>query len=145
MNIRFVCVAIVGLLSTGTLAVAQDADLGRIRAAAASAVAADVQQTRQAPGPRRDSLRNGLLIGAAIGAVIGAIGADRCGNDFGCTGDTWQFLALGAAVGAGVGLGVDALFARDGEARPLGGPAPRFRVGARVGPRARAIRASLNF
>jgi hypothetical protein len=135
------------LLGTGTLAVAQDAGKAptTIRGAAASAVAAVANEKTQTTGPQRDSVWNGLVIGAAIGAAIGLVGADRCGNDFGCSGETWQFLALGAAAGAGVGLGVDALLARDGRARAGAPPGPRFRVGAQAWARVRALRASLVF
>jgi hypothetical protein len=61
---------------------------------------------------RRDSLVNGAIFGAAIGGGLGLIGANRCANDFGCSGTTGEFLALWGGIGVGAGVGVDALIAK---------------------------------
>jgi hypothetical protein len=58
---------------------------------------------------RQDSVLNGALWGAAAGGILGALGASSCANDFGCSGSTGEFLALGCGVGAGVGIAIDAL------------------------------------
>jgi hypothetical protein len=66
------------------------------------------------PTGSRDSLKNGTVIGAVIGAVaLGAFGAILCNalqepGDPGCLPDTLRIAALGAAIGAGAGLAVDA-------------------------------------
>lgn len=66
------------------------------------------------PKGSRDSLKNGAVIGAVIGAVaLGAFGAILCNalqepGDPGCLPDTLRIAALGAAIGAGAGLAVDA-------------------------------------
>ncbi len=70
--------------------------------------------------PRRDSLKNGVLIGAAVGAIaLGGFGAFVCNalqepGDPGCLGDTLRIAAVGAAIGAGAGLAVDAVLDRGG-------------------------------
>ena len=62
----------------------------------------------------RDSLRNGAIIGAIIGAVaLGGFGAVVCKvqqepGGPSCLTDTLRVAALGAAIGAGAGLAVDA-------------------------------------
>ena len=72
------------------------------------------------PGSRRDSLKNGILIGAAVGAIaLGGFGAILCNalqepGDPGCLGDTLRIAAVGAAIGAGAGLAVDAVLDRGG-------------------------------
>ncbi len=72
------------------------------------------------PGPRGDSLTNGVLIGAAVGAIaLGGFGAILCNalqepGDPSCLGDTFRIAAVGAAIGAGAGLAVDAVLDRGG-------------------------------
>ena len=72
------------------------------------------------PAPSRDTLRNGAIIGAVAGAAtLGAVGAIICkveqepgvGN---CLSDTVRVAAIGAAIGAGAGLAVDAALTRQG-------------------------------
>jgi hypothetical protein len=65
-------------------------------------------------GSSRDSLKNGTIIGAAVGAIaLGAFGAFLCNalqepGDPSCLTGTLRIAALGAAVGAGAGLAIDA-------------------------------------
>lgn len=72
------------------------------------------------PGSQRDSLKNGVLIGAAVGAIaLGGFAAILCNalqepGDPGCLGDTLRIAAVGAAIGAGAGLAVDAVLDRGG-------------------------------
>jgi hypothetical protein len=62
----------------------------------------------------RDSLRNGAVIGAVIGGVaLGAFAAALCKayqEDGGasCLPDAFRFAAIGAAIGTGAGLAIDA-------------------------------------
>ena len=69
-------------------------------------------------GSSRDSLKNGTIIGAAVGAIaLGAFGAFLCNalqepGDPSCLTGTLRIAALGAAVGAGAGLAIDAARSR---------------------------------
>ena len=69
-------------------------------------------------GRSRDSLKNGTIIGAVIGAVaLGAFAAAVCKAQQeptgpSCVGDTFRIAAVGAAVGAGAGLAIDAALSR---------------------------------
>lgn len=71
-------------------------------------------------GRSRDSLKNGTLIGAVVGAVtLGAFGAVLCNAQQepggpSCLPDTLRIAAVGAAIGAGAGLAVDAALTRHG-------------------------------
>ena len=62
----------------------------------------------------RDSLKNGAIIGAVVGAVgLGAFGALICHlyqeeGGPSCLPDTLRVAAIGAAIGAGAGVAVDA-------------------------------------
>lgn len=62
----------------------------------------------------RDSLGNGAIIGAVIGGVaIGAFAAALCKayqeeGGASCLPDTFRFAAIGAAIGTGAGLAIDA-------------------------------------
>ena len=62
----------------------------------------------------RDSLSNGAIIGAVIGGVaIGAFAAAVCKayqeeGGASCLPDTFRFAAIGAAIGTGAGLAIDA-------------------------------------
>jgi hypothetical protein len=64
--------------------------------------------------PARDSLKNGTIIGAVVGAVaLGVFGGALCNalqepGEPSCLKDTLRIAALGAAIGAGAGLAVDA-------------------------------------
>ena len=72
------------------------------------------------PGEPRDSLANGTLIGAAIGAAAaGVVGGIICKvfqepSDPSCVGDTFRIAAVGAAIGAGAGVAIDAALTRQG-------------------------------
>jgi hypothetical protein len=69
---------------------------------------------RAQPGSSRDTLTNGALIGALIGAVgFGAFGAFICHlhqeeGGASCLRDTMRVGAIGAAIGMGAGVAVDA-------------------------------------
>jgi hypothetical protein len=88
----------------------------------------ELTATAQPPrtGTRRDSLKNGVLIGTAVGAIaLGGFGAVLCNalqepGDPGCLGDTLRIAAVGAAIGAGAGLAVDAVLDRGGARVSIG-------------------------
>jgi hypothetical protein len=67
----------------------------------------------------RDSLKNGAIIGAIVGAVsLGALGALICNlqqeeGGASCLPDTMRIAAIGAAIGIGAGVAVDAALARN--------------------------------
>jgi hypothetical protein len=65
----------------------------------------------QSSQPRRDSLWNGALAGAGIGAILGALGGLAISDCNECSGFNvpLTFGVLGAAAGAGLGAGFDAL------------------------------------
>ena len=75
------------------------------------------------PGEPRDSLANGTLIGAAIGAAAaGVLGGLLCKafqepSDPSCVGDSFRIAAVGAAIGAGAGVAIDAALTRQGGVR----------------------------
>ena len=70
------------------------------------------------PGRSRDSLKNGTIIGAVVGAVaLGTFVAVLCNAQQepggpSCLSDTLRIAALGAAIGGGAGLAVDAALTR---------------------------------
>ena len=72
------------------------------------------------PPPSRDSLKNGTIIGAVVGAVaLGGFGALICNalqepQGPSCLPGTLRIAAIGAAIGAGAGLAVDAAMTRQG-------------------------------
>ena len=67
----------------------------------------------------RDTLKNGAIIGALVGAVgLGAFGALLCHlyreeGGASCLPDTLRVAAIGAAVGTGAGVAVDAALTRN--------------------------------
>lgn len=69
-------------------------------------------------GSSRDSLKNGAVIGAIAGAVgAGAFGALICRlyqeeGDASCWSDALRVAAVGAAIGTGAGVAVDAALTR---------------------------------
>jgi hypothetical protein len=69
-------------------------------------------------GSSRDSLKNGIIIGAVIGAAgLGTFGGLLCKalqapGEPSCLGDTLRIAAVGAAIGAGAGLALDAALSR---------------------------------
>ena len=82
-------------------------------------ITADARMGRAQPMPRgssRDTLKNGVLIGAVAGAVaLGAFGAFFCNlyqEGQSCWPDTLRLAAIGAAIGTGAGLAVDAALIR---------------------------------
>ena len=79
------------------------------------------------PAPRsstRDSLKNGGIVGAIVGAVtFGAVAAVICNlyqeeGGPSCLGDTRRGVLIGAAIGTGVGVAVDAVLPRHAAAFP---------------------------
>lgn len=74
-------------------------------------------------GSSRDSVRNGTIIGAVVGAVaLGGFGALLCKlyqeeGGASCLPDTLRVAAIGAAIGAGAGLAIDAALTRRGGVR----------------------------
>jgi hypothetical protein len=77
----------------------------------------DIAQPAQR-GSSRDTLKNGAIIGAIVGAVgLGAFGAFICHlyqeeGGASCLPDTLRGAAIGAAIGTGAGVAVDAAFTR---------------------------------
>ena len=69
-------------------------------------------------GLSRDTLKNGAIIGAIVGAVgLGAFGAFICNlyqeeGGASCLPDTLRVAAIGAAIGTGAGVAVDAALTR---------------------------------
>lgn len=69
-------------------------------------------------GSSRDTLKNGAIIGAVVGAVsLGAFGALICNlyqeeDGASCLPDTLRGAAIGAAIGVGAGVVVDAALTR---------------------------------
>ncbi len=72
----------------------------------------------QQPRSSRDTLKNGAIIGAVVGAAaLGTLGAFYCHlyqeeGGPSCRSDTLRAAAIGAAIGTGTGLVLDAAFAR---------------------------------
>jgi hypothetical protein len=72
------------------------------------------------PGSSRDTLKNGAIIGVVAGAVaLGTFGAFYCHlyqeeGGPSCLSDTLRAAAIGAAIGTGAGLAVDAALTRHG-------------------------------
>ena len=83
-------------------------------------LAAPTVKTQPAQQPRSsgDTLKNGAIIGAVVGAAaLGIVGAFYCHlyqeeNGPSCRSDTLRAAAIGAAIGTGTGLVLDAAFAR---------------------------------
>lgn len=98
----------------------------------------------QAIAGRSDSLWNGALIGAGVG-LAAAIGLCRSMEPWeNCRDDVGPMLGI-AAIGAGAGIAIDALFSRRttvSQARP---GAMRLHAGPIVGRRTRGLRLSLRF
>ena len=69
-------------------------------------------------GSSRDTLKNGAIIGALVGAVsLGVFGAIICNLEqeeggASCLPDTLRVAAIGAAIGIGAGVAVDAALTR---------------------------------
>jgi hypothetical protein len=63
------------------------------------------------PARQKDSLLNGVLIGAGLGAIVGALGGTTMIGCDECAGFNvpLTFGVVGAAAGAGIGAGLDAL------------------------------------
>ena len=77
------------------------------------------------PASTRDSLKNGGIVGAIVGSlVLGTIGAVICKayqeeGGASCWPDTLRGAGIGAAIGGGVGVAVDAALPRHVVASPL--------------------------
>ena len=93
--------------------------------------------------PPRDSLKNGAILGAVIGAAAGAaLAAFGCAivkatggevpGEESCVGFSVFLVGGGAALGAAIGVGVDAMFERGPSAGlPNGGRRSGFRLNFR--------------
>lgn len=85
------------------------------RPLAAAALVASINQR----GSSRDTLTDGAIIGAVVGAAgLGALGAFICHlyqeeGGASCWPDTLRGAAIGAAIGTGAGVAVDAALTRD--------------------------------
>lgn len=110
------CVGLILLVSTHSQAQERVPLFERaLPKAATGPVSASPMAATQASGPRagrRDSLLNGTVIGAAVGAALGIafVHATR-DSELDATQYSYGALIFGG-LGAGVGLGVDALLAR---------------------------------
>lgn len=72
---------------------------------------ADVLEIRQRRG---DSLGNGAIIGLIAGAAFGSVGAlIVCAEEANCAAEATGIVLAYGALGAGVGVGVDALIRRE--------------------------------
>jgi hypothetical protein len=93
---------------------------------------------------RRDSLWNGALIGAGLGAVAGLLSGGAIVECSECAGFNvpLTFGLLGAAAGAGLGAGIDALHATSVSARQ---PAGRVRLSPVLAKGKRGLIGSLRF
>jgi hypothetical protein len=109
------CVALILLLPTDSHAQGRWSVLDRGLPKAATAPASSASGATQASGPRsgpRDSLLNGTVIGATIGAALG-IAFVHATRDSELEAAQYAYGALiFGGLGAGVGLGVDALLDR---------------------------------
>lgn len=98
--------------------VAPAAAAGGLRAARSSTPPDSIKANgffRSQRGASRDSLKNGGILGASIGAAaFGSLAAILCRayqeeDGPSCVPDTVKFAAIGGALGAGIGLAVDAV------------------------------------
>ena len=105
---------------------------------------ADVLEIRQRRG---DSLANGAIIGAVAGAGFGLVGSIIvCVEEENCAAWVAGLMTSYAALGAGVGVGVDALIRREQTVfRAPARPAARIRVAPIVTKGRRGIGISLRF
>lgn len=99
---------------------------------------------------RADSLANGALWGLAIGAGLAttAVVVVAADEGFDSEGAGWAALAIGiySALGAGVGVGVDALIRKDQVIYATGATtAARWRLSPVVTPRVQGARLSVRF
>jgi hypothetical protein len=90
-----------------------------------------------------DSLANGALIGFGTGAALGLLAATAgsCDGEIGCfEGPGWVAYTtlLMGAMGAGVGVGIDALIRRDRIVYPRK-PRPQARLAPAIGPGVRGV------
>jgi hypothetical protein len=85
----------------------------------------------QASAQRRDSLVNGAVLGAVVGAGFGVAMTYALRDSDLTVGQYAYGAAVYGAIGAGIGLGVDALFSRTSP-RPLG-KQPRLLFAPAVG------------
>jgi hypothetical protein len=116
------------LLPTPTRAAAQSAPpaTSSIRAAARTAasraaLSRSISLSQSQPARRaqsNDTLVNGAVIGALVGAAaLGGIAGAICAAEHepgtrSCWGDTFRIAAIGAAIGAGTGVAIDAAATR---------------------------------
>lgn len=104
---------------------------------------AEITSVRQV---RNDSLANGALIGLAAGAGFGLVGSlvsDASEDDSG-----WVALATAfyGGLGAGIGVGVDAMIRKESVIfRPMGLPRAELRLVPLVGPSRQGVLVSLRF
>ena len=96
-----------------------------ISAAATAATFTDATARTSPPPASRDSLKNGALIGAIAGGVtVGLLATVGCGmgglmsaREPSCGGATVAGAAVGAGLGALIGVGIDAMFERSPDGR----------------------------
>ena len=94
---------------------------GRLAAITASVPSSSLAAQTSGARSGRDSLVNGTVIGAAVGAVLGmALVYATSDSELGAEQYSYGALAFGG-IGAGVGLGIDALLNRSSGV-PVGSP-----------------------
>ncbi len=108
-----------------------------------ASVPSSILGAAQTSGSGRDSLVNGTVIGAAVGAAAGmALAYATRDSELGVEQYSYAALVFGG-IGAGVGLGVDALLNRAAKV-PVGSPR-RIAIKTRVSRKAAGVRVSMNW
>ena len=98
----------------------------------------------QVEARRSDSLWNGALIGAAAGVASGLLLCSMSEPWRNCRDDVGPMLRIGA-LGAGIGIGIDALIRKRQTIYTTGAGSARVDVAPIVAPRARGMQVSLRF
>jgi len=94
---------------------------------------------------RSDSLANGALWGLAFGLAVGGIGAAAMCYDGPCDASLAAVVAVNGGIGAGIGVGVDALITRRQTIYQRAGGSATFRMAPLLGHRRRGVALSVSF
>lgn len=113
-----------------------------------SPVWAQTPQLPRVPQPptvrESDSLLNGALIGAGVGVASGLFLCTRMEPWRNCRDDVGPMLKMGA-IGAGVGIAIDALIRKRKPVNPSSPDSTRMHAAPIIGRDARGIQISLSF
>lgn len=142
LSVWLKCVALVGVLSasTGSAVFAQaprEAQRGETRRLRADDVA-------QVSVQRSDSVLNGALIGAGVAVGSGLVLCRLTEPWENCRDDIGPMLKIGA-LGAGIGIGIDALFRKRMTIYPTRTGATRLHVSPIVSRQARGFQVAFSF